>query len=88
MSRRWARERIAATLHVDGTARAQIADGAGLICDVLGALETAGADPVLINTSFNTRSEPIVDVANDAIRSADALGVDFLVLGDELLDRR
>ncbi len=66
---------------------AQIADGAGLIRDVLGALETAGADPVLINTSFNTRSEPIVDVADDAIRSADALDVDFLVLGDELLDR-
>jgi len=82
------KERIAATLHVDSTARAQIADGAGLICDVLGALETAGADPVLINTSFNTRSEPIVDVADDAIRSAGALGVDFLVLGDELLDRR
>ena len=37
------RERIAATVHVDGTARAQIADGAGFVCDVLTALGKAGA---------------------------------------------
>ena len=80
-------ERIAATVHVDGTARAQIADGAGFIGDVLTALGDAGADPVLINTSFNTRGEPIVNTADDAVRSAEALGVDFLVVGDELFDR-
>ena len=81
------RERIAATVHVDGTARAQIADDAGFVCDVLKALGNAGADPVLINTSFNTRGEPIVNSAGDAVRSAEALGVDFLVVGDALLDR-
>jgi len=82
------RQRIAATVHVDGTARAQVADGAGLVCEVLNELEKGGADPVLINTSFNTRSEPIVDVADDAIRSAEVLGTDFLVIGSELLERR
>jgi carbamoyltransferase len=82
------KKRNAATVHVDGTARAQVADGAGLICDVLDALNKAGADPVLINTSFNTHSEPIVNAADDAIRSAKALGTDFLVVGDALLDRR
>jgi carbamoyltransferase len=81
------RERIAGTVHVDGTARAQIADGAGFISDVLSALEASGADPVLINTSFNGRGEPIVNSADDAIRSAEAIGVDFLVVGDMLLDR-
>jgi carbamoyltransferase len=81
-------EKIAATVHVDGTARAQIADGAGFISDVLTELGEAGADPVLINTSFNTRGEPIVNTAEDAVRSADALGVDFLVAGDALFDRR
>jgi carbamoyltransferase len=80
-------ERIAATVHVDGTARAQIADGAGLISDVLTAIGDAGADPVLINTSFNTRGEPIVNTADDAVQSAEALNVDFLVVGDELFDR-
>jgi carbamoyltransferase len=81
-------ERIPATVHVDGTARAQTADGAGFICDVLTELEKSGADPVLINTSFNTRDEPIVNSADDAARSAEALGVDFLVVGDALFDRR
>ena len=80
-------ERIAATVHVDGTARAQIADGAGFISDVLTALGEAGADPVLINTSFNTRGEPIVNTADEAIRSAAAIGVDFLVIGDDLFVR-
>ena len=81
-------DKIAATVHVDGTARAQVADGAGFVRDVLTALGDAGADPVLINTSFNTRGEPIVNTADDAIRSAEALGVDFLVVGDTLLDSR
>jgi carbamoyltransferase len=80
-------KRIPATVHVDSTARAQIADGAGFIRDVLTALGEGGEDPVLINTSFNTRGEPIVNTADDAVRSAEALGVDFLVLGDALLDR-
>jgi carbamoyltransferase len=82
------KDRIGATVHVDGTARAQIAEGAGFISDVLSALGKAGADPVLINTSFNTRGEPIVNSADDATRSAEALGVDFLVVGDALFDRR
>jgi carbamoyltransferase len=81
------RQRIAGTVHVDGTARAQVADDAGFICDVLAALEAAGADPVLINTSFNGRGEPIVNSAADAVRTATKIGLDFLVLGDMLLDR-
>jgi carbamoyltransferase len=81
------KERIPATVHVDGTARAQVAEGAGVISDVLEALDQAGVDPVLINTSFNTRGEPIVNTAAEAVRSAEAIGVDFLVVGDALLDR-
>lgn len=80
-------ERIAATVHVDGTARAQVADDAGLISDVLAALGERGADPVLINTSFNARGEPIVNSASDAVRSANAIGLDFLAVGEMLLDR-
>ena len=75
-------------MHVDGTARAQVADGAGLIGDVLAQLGAAGIDPVVINTSFNTRGEPIVNTADEAARSAEAIGVDFLVVGDALFDRR
>jgi len=36
---------------------------------------------------IHTRGEPIVNTADDAVRSAEALGVDFLVVGDQLFDR-
>ena len=41
------RERIAGTVHVDGTARAQVATGTGLVEDVLGAMRSGGAGPRL-----------------------------------------
>ncbi|MEJ7583613.1 MAG: carbamoyltransferase C-terminal domain-containing protein [Acidimicrobiales bacterium] len=82
------RERIAATVHVDGTTRAQVADDAGLVTEVLAGLAADGVDPVLINTSFNARGEPIVDSGDDAVRAAGSIDVDFLVVGDALLTRR
>jgi carbamoyltransferase len=81
------RERIPATVHVDGTARAQIAEDAGIVSAVLAELGATGAEPVLINTSFNTRGEPIVNTAEEAARSAETIGVDFLIAGDALFDR-
>ena len=81
-------ERIPATVHVDGTARAQVAEDAGFIAEVLAELAATGADPVLINTSFNARGEPIVNSAEQAAQSAEAMCMDFLVVGDALFDRR
>ena len=81
------RERIAATVHVDGTAaRRSRRHRAGQRRP--GRARRPGRDPVLINTSFNTRGEPIVNTAEDAVRRAEAIGLDFLVVGDMLLDRR
>ena len=81
-------ERIPATVHVDGTARAQVVgDDVGVVGTILEKIGAAGLDPVLINTSFNTRGEPIVDNADQAISAARSIGVDFLVLDDRLLTR-
>jgi carbamoyltransferase len=82
------RARVPATVHVDGTTRAQIGDDSGFVGAVLDGLRGAGRDPVLINTSFNARGEPIVNSGADAVRAADVIGVDFLVVGDALLTRR
>lgn len=80
--------RIPATVHVDDTARAQVVtDDVGVVGTILLGLQKAGLEPVLINTSFNTRGEPIVDRADQAVMAADAIGVDFLVLEDQLLTR-
>ena len=54
---------------------------------VLSELESRGLPPVLINTSFNTRGEPVVCNADEAVRSAETIGLDFVVVGDDLLDR-
>lgn len=72
--------------HVDGTARPQVADGdTGIVHDVLLAMRAAGAEPVLINTSFNTRGEPLVDAPADALKAAHVIGLDFIVLDDRIV---
>lgn len=74
---------LPAAVHVDGSTRPQEVDPD---CpDVLPALlgewgERAGG--ALVNTSFNGRGEPIVADAAGAFRR---LGLDFLVLDDELI---
>ena len=77
---------LPAAVHVDGTTRPQELDPG---CpDVLPALlgewgERAGG--ALINTSFNGRGEPIVSSVADAAGAFRRLGLDFLVLDDELI---
>jgi carbamoyltransferase len=77
-----------AVVHVDGTTRPQILDGAApATAAVLEALERAGAPPVLVNTSFNDRGQPIVNTAHEAVATFRAMGLDFLVLEDRLVTR-
>ena len=44
--------------------------------------------PVLINTSFNVRGEPIVESPEDAYRCFMRTEMDYLVLGSFLLDKK
>ena len=60
--------KIPACTHVDNTARVQICENNFLI-EVLRQLEKLDAVPVIINTSFNIAGEPIVETANQAVRS-------------------
>lgn len=84
-----AREVMPAAMHVNGTTRPQSVDASSdaTLCRVLQGLQGAGVDPVLLNTSFNDRGEPIVNSAADAVRSFLALGLDFLLI-DGVLVRR
>jgi carbamoyltransferase len=82
-----AHDETPAIVHVDATARPQvITERAEPAYAILDALRAAGAPPVLINTSFNLRGEPIVDDAAGALRSARAMQLDFLILHDRLVD--
>ena len=80
------RERLPAAIHIDGTTRPQEVDPASgdVLADVLSQWgDRAGG--ALINTSFNGPGEPIVSSRADAIASFRRLGLDFLVLDDELV---
>ena len=76
--------------HVDGSA--QGADRgrcpqSRLFARLLRAFERRTGCPVLINTSFNVRGEPIVESPADAYRGFLATGVDVLALGHFLVKK-
>ncbi len=75
--------------HVDGSARPQTVDSTG--CPRYAALlETfyrRTGCPMLVNTSFNVRGEPIVCTPVDALFCMGNAGLDSLALEDFLIDR-
>lgn len=84
------RDRIAATVHVDGTARPQIIDRTPnpLYFDILAAFKQATGLPVLINTSFNVHEEPIINTPAECARALIDGRVDFVVTTNGLYARR
>ncbi|MGE3064085.1 MAG: carbamoyltransferase [Hyphomicrobiaceae bacterium] len=81
------RDRIAAIVHVDGTARVQTvrAETNERLYRLLEAFEAITGVPVLINTSFNVKGEPIVETPHDAVACFLATGIDYLALHDLLI---
>jgi carbamoyltransferase len=75
--------------HVDGSARPQTVDS--ISCPRYAALLEAfyrrTGCPMLVNTSFNMRGEPIVCTPADALFCMGNAGLDSLVLEDFLVDR-
>ncbi len=82
--------RIPAAVHIDGTARIQTVsrEHHPLYHEVLKAFERRTGVPVLINTSFNSRGEPIVCSPHDAIATFYSTPLDALVIGSFLLEKR
>jgi carbamoyltransferase len=83
------RDRIAAVVHVDGTARVQTVTEAGnpLLYRLLRDFEALTGVPVLINTSFNVKGEPIVETPDDAVVCFLTTGIDHLVLHDRRISK-
>jgi carbamoyltransferase len=78
---------IPAVTHVDGSARVQTVDAvrAPRFHAILEAFGRRTGCPVLANTSFNIRGEPIVHDPADAYRCFMFTDMDVLVLGNRLL---
>lgn len=82
-------DKIAAVRHVDGTARIQTVNRQQhqLYYDLLHEFNKLTGVPVLINTSFNTRGEPIVCSPKDAISCFFTSPFDALVINSFLLEK-
>jgi len=84
------RSSLPAVTHVDYSARIQTAgtNAEPRIRALLGAFARLTGTAVLVNTSFNVRGEPIVCTPLDAYRCFLRTEMDYLAIGDFLLDRR
>jgi carbamoyltransferase len=84
------RSEIPAITHVDYSARVQTVQQATnpRFYDLLKAFAARTGCPVLVNTSFNVRGEPIVCTPEDAYRCFMRTEMDYLVLENYLLAKR
>ena len=81
---------IPSVTHVDNSARIQTVSEAEnpLYYRLLKAFEARTGVPIIINTSFNVRGEPIVRTPADAYLCFMRTDMDYLAMGDFLLDKK
>jgi carbamoyltransferase len=85
-----ARSEVPAITHVDYSARVQSVDKETnpLYHRLISRFGEEHGCPVIINTSFNVRGEPIVCTPEDAYRCFMRTNMDYLVMGGFVLDKR
>ncbi len=84
------RSSVPAITHINYSARLQTVDRRDnpLYYDMIQAFAGMTGCPVIINTSFNVRGEPIVCAPEEAFRCFMRTKMDYLILGNYLLDKR
>ena len=84
------RSDIPAVTHVDYSARIQTVnkENAPFFHQILTEFKALTGCPVVINTSYNTSREPIVNTAEDAYRCFMRSGMDYAVIGNRLFDKK
>lgn len=85
-----ARSSIPAVTHVDYSARIQTVskDVNPLYHKMIAKFDEKYGCPVVINTSFNVRGEPIVCSPEDAFLCFMRTNMDYLIMGNFLLDKK
>ena len=84
------RSEIPAVTHVDYSARIQTVsrDTNPLYYDMIKKFDEKYGCPVIINTSFNVRGEPIVATPEDAYLCFMRTNMDYLIMGNILLEKK
>ena len=80
---------VPSVVHVDGTGRLQTTskEENPLYYGVIKEFEKLSGIPILVNTSFNIRGEPIVCTPEDAYKCMMGTGIDYLVIDKFLIKR-
>jgi carbamoyltransferase len=83
-------EIIPAVTHVDGSGRLQTVteEQNKLYYSLIKEFEKLSGIPIVLNTSFNLKGEPMVASPKDAIRTFFTSGLDALILGNFLLEKK
>lgn len=83
------RSEIPSVVHADGSTRPQMVrrDVNARFYALIEAFGKRTGTPVLLNTSFNLKGEPVVCTPLDAIRTFFSSGIDILVLGNFLVNK-
>jgi len=81
--------RIPAVIHVDGTARVQTVKRATnpLYWSLIRKFADRTGIPVVLNTSFNLKGDPIVNGIKDAVQTFYSSGLDSMIIGPFCVDK-
>lgn len=81
---------ISATVHIDDTCRVQTVtrNSNERFYKLLKTMYKKTKNPVLLNTSFNIKGQPIVNSPEDAIICFLKYKIDILVIGDYILQKK
>jgi carbamoyltransferase len=84
------RDIIPAVTHVDGTSRLQTvrSEVSPRYYRLIDTFGQATGVPVVLNTSFNLKGEPIVNTPQEAFQTFSLSGMDVLVLGDYVIEKQ
>ena len=84
------RDVIPAVTHVDGTGRLQsvVREGNADYYRLIEEFRRLTGVPVVLNTSFNLRGEPIVNLSEEALADYEKTGMDALIVGNYLLEKQ
>ena len=84
------RSKIPAVTHVDYSARIQTVDKDTNkpYYDLISKFKEKTDCPVIINTSFNVRGEPMVNTPSDAFNCFMGTELDYLVIGNCIIDKK
>ena len=87
--RKSVKSKVPAVVHVDGTGRLQTIDRQSnqKYYDLINSYYQKTSIPLILNTSFNVKGEPIVCTPEDAIKCFLHTEIDYLVLGNYLIKK-